>query len=91
MITELFLFILMNTSDEITYKDIKPTLQTHCFQCHNESWPDRNWKDELLTKNNAQLIKKRVATDKNMPPGNFTGMKDSERELIKKWVDEGAK
>lgn len=39
----------------------------------------------------AARIKLRTAVDKTMPLLNKTGMTDQEREILRRWVDAGAK
>lgn len=68
-----------------SFSEIKPILQKHCAQCHNENWPTKNWLDEstvLVNKNNIILRLK----NKSMPPGNPTNMTDKERNDIIKWL-----
>lgn len=78
-------------SSEITYtRDAKPLFQKYCAQCHNAGWPDKNWLNYDTAKENALKIKERVYTLKNMPLG-LSSITDSEREVIKQWVDQGAK
>lgn len=83
--------IMVITMTIVTYNQIKPILLKHCSSCHNENWSDKNWLNEKVAKENATKIKQRVWITKEMPPGNFTGMQENERELIKNWVDGGAK
>jgi uncharacterized membrane protein len=79
--------------NQITYtKDLKPILASRCAACHNEdSMPNKNWQKYKLAYTFRYNIKARVVTLKNMPPNNITGMLESERETIKKWVDQGGK
>lgn len=90
--TELILLLnIIVSNDSISYKkDITPIFKKHCAECHSaSSWPDKNWMNYEIAKNNSQKIKLRSVDQKNMPPGNFTGMSDVEREVIKRWVDGG--
>ena len=90
---ELMLYLKLMSNADISYKkDVTPIFKKHCSECHNKSaWPDKNWMDYEIAKNNSEKINKRVVIDKNMPPGNFTGMSDAEREIVKKWIDGGMK
>jgi uncharacterized membrane protein len=36
-------------------------------------------------------IVERAAVQQTMPPGNKTGITDSEREILRRWVDAGAR
>jgi len=77
--------------DNVQYqKHARPIFQTRCAECHNSSWKDKNWMDYETAKRNAESIKKRIA-DKSMPPANYTGMTNDERQMIFDWVDQGAK
>jgi uncharacterized membrane protein len=82
-------FIL--TTNSISYtKDVKPLIQTHCSQCHNANWPDKNWLDYDIAFKNKDKIKLRVE-NQTMPPGNFTGISKEERNIIVNWVKQGGK
>lgn len=64
----------------ITFADVKPILANRCDKCHD-------WTYEKAFRARDQ-IKFKVSILKNMPP---SGMPDAERDLIKTWVDQGAK
>lgn len=89
---KIIMFVLISTNVyALTYtKDIKPIFKDRCSQCHNETWPDKNWMDYETAKKHKDVIKKRMV-EKTMPPSNATGLTDKERDTIIKWVDEGAK
>jgi uncharacterized membrane protein len=80
------------TDGDVTFKkEIRPIFEKRCAQCHNARWPDKNWLDYTRAKQHADRIKMRVWIQKNMPPGNFSGMTEDERKLVRDWVDNGAK
>lgn len=87
----MILISLLLSASPITYDSIKPILVKHCSSCHNQGWPDKNWLDPETARKNAAKLKQRAWINRDMPPGNFTEMQDNERELIKLWVDGGAK
>jgi uncharacterized membrane protein len=73
-------------------KDIKPLVEKRCMPCHTgqiQTLP--NFTIYKTAHLNRFKIRKRVVELKNMPPGNSTQMTDEEREIIKKWIDGGAK
>lgn len=88
MLIESIIYIAM--SDSLTYtKDTKPIFEQRCSQCHNSTWPDKNWMDYETAKKNKNAIKIKVK-DQLMPPGNMTNMTTQERDIMIKWVDQGA-
>lgn len=70
--------------------NILPIFEQRCSQCHNaQAMPDRNWLDYDTAYKFRYEIKDRVYNLRTMP---MTGtMTDAEREIVKEWVDEGAK
>ena len=82
---------------EISFStDIKPILINHCTSCHNGgSFAPGNW-------NNYSELKTRVDNGKfntkvldpatlDMPKGNPSSLPANDRELLRKWVEQGAK
>ena len=86
----LFTTIITSTNNPTYTTDIKPIFETKCIQCHSPSWVDKNWMDYGIAFKNKDKIKIRVQNE-TMPPGNITELTKNERELIIKWVDQGAK
>ena len=72
-------------------KEIKPIFEKRCSVCHGPNNPHSipNWEDYDTSYNKRELIKDRVWTKRDMPMG--ATMPDSERDLVRKWVDGGAK
>ena len=91
MLLESILFTFLTNSGTTYTKDAKPIFEKHCSQCHNANWPDKNWLDYETAKKNKDKIKDRAVLQKSMPPGNPTNMTDKERDILKQWIDEGAK
>jgi uncharacterized membrane protein len=82
------LMLLPNVSAATTtYKDVQPIFKNRCSQCH-DYLEGRNWQkyDDAFKK--RQQIKERMV-NKSMPMGQ--DMPQAERDLIIKWVDQGAK
>lgn len=90
MLLESILGITLSSSNPTFDKDVKPLFEKHCAQCHSANWPDKNWLDYETAKKNKDKIKLRVQ-NLTMPPGNMTNMTKEERDIIIKWVDQGAK
>lgn len=92
MVTEAMVLWALTMASPTYTKDVRPIIMKRCTSCHTgqiESLPNFS-KYEVAFAYKAKIMK-RVVTDKNMPPGNGTGMTDAERALVKKWIDAGAK
>ena len=90
MIPKYVLAIVLSTSP--TYKkDVKPIIQNRCSICHGGTTSLPNFLDYKTAFKYRDKIRKRVYVEKSMPPGNATDITDKEREVIKNWVDNGAK
>lgn len=87
----LSILLLSSTVYATSYEtDAKPIFKNRCIICHTaQMTPDKDWMNYDIAFAKKDLIKKRVWILKDMPQGNATGMTDSEREVIKNWVDEG--
>lgn len=69
--------------------DIKPVFQRRCYTCHHaEHW---HWTDYDTAYERRFKIKRRVCLLKDMPQGNVTKMTEQERDLVRRWIDQGAK
>ena len=79
----------MLTTTSSPYEEVKPIFQKHCTQCHNTNWPDKDWTNYDIIFKNKDKIKLRLSNN-TMPPGNFTKMTKEERNLLIKWIDDGA-
>lgn len=64
-------------------QDVRPIFKQRCYSCHAGKW----MKYENV-KSNADRIYRRVVTLRTMPPNRK--MSEYEREVIKRWVAEGA-
>jgi uncharacterized membrane protein len=85
---------------EVPYAEARALVDRHCVPCHSErptvpAFPIAPNGLELDTAEqmhqNAEGIKQRTVVDKTMPLLNKTGMTDPEREILRRWIDAGAK
>ena len=69
-------------------KEVKPVFSQSCAQCHSGT----NGLPNLMTYESAYSYRFQIRNkmdDRSMP--HVGTLKESERDLIRKWVDEGAK
>lgn len=90
------------TSGALTVKfaQVKDIMDQRCTTCHSATSSDKSFGNMAggvsydtpeLIKAKADRIKARTVITKDMPKGNNkTNMTQEERDLIGKWVDEGA-
>ena len=81
-------------------RDVQPIFMGKCVRCHNQQSLLPNWLDYKTAYGNRQEIKRRVWDSwrghyykQTMPAGSRTeadGLTESERALIKQWVEAGA-
>lgn len=83
----MFLFSILLSFSEVKFNEVREIINKRCIQCHNENWPDRNWKDNSKVLQFKQLIALRVSVRKDMPPANITEITEEEREIINKWAN----
>lgn len=89
------------TAGELTvqFADIAPIIEQRCKSCHaNDPSITRFGKpaggvlfetpEQIKAK--APRIKARAVDSTSMPTGNLTNMTDAERELLGKWIAQGA-
>lgn len=71
-------------------KDIKPLFERACSLCHNAGSGDfmPNWQEYSVSLAKKANIMDRVVIKKDMPMG--TEFTQADRELVKKWIDQGA-
>ena len=84
---------------EVSYAQARAVVDRHCLSCHSEKptipafpiAPDGFIFDTAeQMRRHAERIKVRTA-DKTMPLLNKTGMTDEERDILRRWIDAGAK
>lgn len=85
-------------------KDIKPILSKKCFSCHGKSEQkgklrldirEYALKKKAIVPGNpkdSEIVKKIFSTESDdvMPPPEKGTLKTEEKELLKKWIEEGA-
>ena len=83
----------------VSFSEVQPIIQNRCVSCHAEKPTDDIFKvapqgamfdTPERIKAYATQIKARAVDAKTMPLGNKTGMKDEERVLLGRWIDQGA-
>ena len=88
------------SAPQVSYLEVRAVVDRHCVSCHSEkptipAFPIAPNGLELDTAEQmtryAERIKLRAIVDKTMPLLNKTGMTDAERELLRRWIDAGAK
>ena len=86
-------------SPEASYAQARAVVDRHCVSCHSERptipafpiAPDGFVFDTAAQmRRHAERIRARTV-DKTMPLLNKTGMTDEERDILRRWIDAGAK
>ena len=87
-------------SEEVSFNEIKNIIKYRCGVCHQNNPTFDGFDDPPLgivfetaedIVKNIDGIKAQALDSDIMPPGNITGMTESERNKIKKWIKTGAK
>ncbi len=76
-----------------SFAQVKAIVDQRCVMCHNEQLNSKGMllhTPELIVQH-AQQIKQQAVLQKTMPLNNATQMTDTERALLGRWVDAGAK
>lgn len=73
--------------DAIVFSRVQPIFKDRCSHCHRGPM---DWTKYEIAKKRALTIRTRVVVFKNMPPIG-TEISAEERDLIRRWVDGGAK
>lgn len=85
---------------EISFIEVNTIIQKRCVSCHSAQPTDEINKvapngvkydtpDQIVLK--KDLIMQRVVVTKTMPQNNITGMTLEERDLIRCWIEQGAR
>ena len=69
--------------------EIRPVFKNRCAKCHNENNSLPNVLDYKTAYSLRKEIQSRVVLERSMPL--YGNIKESERDLIKRWIDSGAK
>jgi uncharacterized membrane protein len=85
--------------DRASYAAAHEVIKRHCLSCHSQrnsevAFPIAPggvvFDSPADMRRFAERIKLRAAVERTMPLLNKTGMTDSERELLRRWVEQGA-
>ena len=85
--------------DRASYAAAHEVVKRHCLSCHSQRNSEVAFPiapggvvfDSPADMHRfAERIKLRAAVERTMPLLNKTGMTDSERELLRRWVEQGA-
>lgn len=85
---------------EVSFDEVNAIIQKRCVQCHSASPTDDVYKvapngvmydtpEDIVKK--KDLIMQRVVLTKTMPQNNKTNITEEERNMIRCWIDQGAK
>ena len=78
------------SANTLTYNnDIKPIFESRCVFCHTIGGPLPSWMEYQTAFQYRNRIVYALESGE-MPLDNFTNMTESERELIYRWVRQGA-
>jgi uncharacterized membrane protein len=86
--------------EPIAYSEVHSIIERRCTQCHSSQPTDDVFKvapngvmfdAPEKVKAMAEKIQFRVVITKTMPMNNKTGITDDEREVLSKWIRQGAK
>ena len=88
-----------NINEEILFHEINNIIKYRCVVCHSKNPTFEGFEDPPLgiifdtsedISKNIGKIKAQVIDSDIMPPGNLTGMTESERNKINLWIHQGA-
>ena len=84
----------------VGYAEARMVVNRRCLECHSERPTNRAFPiapqgvmldTALQMKQYAGRIEARVVVERTMPIANMSGMTDEEREILGRWVKNGAK
>ncbi len=91
--------VKFSSNEIVSFSEVQPIIQKRCVSCHSAKPTD----DVLTVAPNAVMfdtpeeirkkadrIMVRVVQTKTMPQGNKTGVTEEERELLGRWLQQGA-
>lgn len=85
--------------DRVEFATVKAVIDRRCVSCHSQVPGDDVFRTAPngvtfdtpeSIRSRAALIRTRAVVLRNMPLANKTGMTDTERELLARWLDQGA-
>ncbi len=86
--------------EEVTFSQIYPIINERCVTCHSASPTDKTWTappngvkydTPQEIQRMADKIMQRAVITETMPQNNSTGMLPQERELLRCWIEQGAR
>ena len=91
--------VALDSSAPATFEEVRHVIDRRCAVCHSERPTETSFgavpagvtfdtPQQIMT--HAARIRERAAVSRTMPPGNSTGITDSERALLGRWVAQGA-
>jgi uncharacterized membrane protein len=77
-----------SVSDTVTFAEIQPVIAERCATCHSGAAAPLGVRLETQAEIEARIddIERQAVLTRAMPPGNATGMTDTERELLAAWI-----
>ena len=90
----------VDLGEPVSYPEVETIMVTRCTQCHSTEPTDDIWKTAPngvmfdtpeQVKNMTDKIMTRAVRSNSMPQGNKTNMTDEERQVLKRWILQGAK
>jgi uncharacterized membrane protein len=71
----------------VTYAELKPVLEQHCYSCHGAQLQMKNLRVDNLAsvQQHAASIYQNVVVNKTMPMSNASGMTQEERDMVARW------
>lgn len=87
------------SSAPVAFADVRHVIDRRCAVCHSAHPADLTFgvapggvifdtPEQIVAR--AARIRERAVVTRTMPPGNKTNMKDAERELLRRWIADGA-
>jgi uncharacterized membrane protein len=86
-------------SEDVSFADVHPIIETHCTQCHSASPSNPNFPEAPKgvafdtpeeIRRHARTIEQQTVLSNIMPLGNETGMTEAERQRLGAWIEQGA-
>lgn len=83
----------------VDFATVKAVIDQRCVSCHSQAPTDDTFRvapngvtfdTQASLRAHADTIRARVVVLRNMPLGNKTGMTEAERQLLARWLDQGA-
>ena len=90
----------MDAASPVSFEEVNGIIQERCVSCHSTKPTDDVWIDAPngvmydtpeQIKSMSEKIMDRAVRSNSMPLGNKTNMTDDEREILKRWIMQGAK